>query len=144
MYRIPFSKAYEMLMDGKITEKAFLLACGVQRSNFETSDDLMSRALLAFEAGKLSEDGLCVILEASVASLIFNYRTQTVCLNTVSTVCIGAFELSIRAFSTVYCEIPALISIAYNFIFSCTTVAISVWEQMLDKNAVIVSMLVYA
>jgi len=44
-----------------------LLACGVQRSNFETSDDLMSRALLAFEAGKLSEDGLCVILEAGNA-----------------------------------------------------------------------------
>jgi hypothetical protein len=63
----PVQKAYDMLMDGKITEKAFLLACGVQRPDFETSDDLMSRALLAFEAGKLSEDGLCVILEAGNA-----------------------------------------------------------------------------
>jgi hypothetical protein len=63
----PVSKAYDMLMDDKITERAFLLACGVQRSNFETSDDLMSRALLAFEAGKLSEDGLCAILGAGNA-----------------------------------------------------------------------------
>jgi hypothetical protein len=59
----PVSKAYDMLMDDKITEKAFLLACGVQRSTFETSDDLMSCALLAFEAGKLSETGLINILE---------------------------------------------------------------------------------
>lgn len=63
----PASKAYDMLMDDKITEKAFLLACGVQRPDFEISDDLISRALLAFEAGKLSEEGLCEILEAGTA-----------------------------------------------------------------------------
>lgn len=64
----PVHKAYDMLMDNKLTEKAFLLACGVKRPEFETSDDLISRALLAFEAGKLSEEGLCKILEASGAS----------------------------------------------------------------------------
>ena len=64
----PVHKAYDMLMDNKLTEKAFLLACGVKRPEFETSDDLISRALLAFEAGKLSEDGLYEILEASGAS----------------------------------------------------------------------------
>ena len=64
----PVAKAFDMLMDGKITEKAFLLACGVQRSDFQTSDELISRALIAFEGGKLSDDGLCLILEAGATS----------------------------------------------------------------------------
>ena len=47
---------------GKLSENALLIALGVSRAGYDPSEELRLRALMAFEAERLSEDSLTRIL----------------------------------------------------------------------------------
>lgn len=55
-------KAFDLFDAGKLSESALLIALGVSRPGYDPSEDLRLRALTAFEAERLSEDGLVKVL----------------------------------------------------------------------------------
>ena len=55
-------KAFDLFDAGKLGESALLIALGVSRAGYDPSEDLRLRALTAFEAKRLSEDGLTRVL----------------------------------------------------------------------------------
>ncbi len=56
------AKAFDLFEAGKLSEGALLIALGVSRAGYNPSEDLRLRALTAFEAERLSEDGLTRVL----------------------------------------------------------------------------------
>lgn len=56
------AKAFDLFDAGKLSESALLIALGVSRAEYDPSEELRLRALTAFEAERLSEDGLTRVL----------------------------------------------------------------------------------
>lgn len=56
------AKAFDLFDAGKLSESALLTALGVSRAGYDPSEELRLRALTAFEAERLSEDGLMKVL----------------------------------------------------------------------------------
>jgi len=56
------TKAFDLFDAGKLSESALLIALGVSRAGYDPSEELRLRALTAFEAERLSEDGLTRVL----------------------------------------------------------------------------------
>ena len=56
------TKAFDLFDAGKLSESALLIVLGASRVGYEPNEELRSRALIAFESERLSEDGLMKVL----------------------------------------------------------------------------------